>query len=282
MQPTENLLCCDQLVLNQSLKTVAYKGDALYLSPTSFDLLFHLMKKSPSVVSVDDLLKHVWVDKVVNRETVKQQIKTLRDQLGDAASMIESVRGFGYQIKSSEVGVAELKNRNTRHIQVLKKVWMLLPILLIIFGLNWYANLGSKPHLTLPLKTATLPFKLLDSDDQDLVFLLQDELTTMMSKQEDVKATSVSALDHAEYKKYSLQEYADILNVDVLFEGSIQEQSTGYQVNVRMVWTQTSMAVWRDSLIIEEKNRGLLLSKTINSLQSFIQKKVAHIKSKSS
>ncbi len=282
MQPIENLLCCDQLVLNQSLKTVEYRGKALYLSPTSFDLLFHLMRQAPSVVSVDELLKLVWVDKVVNRETVKQQIKTLRDQLGEAAVLVESVRGFGYQIKSSEVGLAKLKQHGKKRRYIIKNVWMLLPILLIIFSLNGYLNLGSRLNLSLPLKTATLPFKLLDSDDQDLVLLLQDELTSMMSKQEDVKAISVSALEHAEYKNYSLQEYADMLNVDVLFEGSIQEQHTGYQVNVRMVWTQTSMAVWRESLNIEEKNRELLLAKTSDSLQSFIQKKVAHIKSKSS
>jgi|GEM_PF-4647152 len=279
MPTAENLLRCDQLMLDKALKMVTYKDQSISLSPTSFDLLSHLMQQAPKVVSVDELLEYVWTDKVVNRETVKQQIKSLRDQLGTAAGMIESVRGFGYQIKSPPVKTETFEPKD-KPLYTKKVAWLVFPIILMLAGIFWYTNYESKTSWTLPLRTATMPFKLLDSKDQDLVLLLQDELTSMMSKQKDVKAISVSALEHANYKNYSLQEYADFLNVDVLFEGSIQEQSTGYQVNVRMVWTKTSIAIWRDTLSIEEKDRELLLSKTREALQSFIQKKVKYIKSK--
>ncbi len=276
MLETEHLLSCNGLQLNKSLKTVEYKGSAKHLSPNSFELLAFLMQNSPSVVSVDELLTEVWNNKVVNRETVKQQIKTLRDQLGVAGGMIESVRGFGYQIKP-------LSQDNTNLETTSPVKWPILGVafvgLLAVIAILWSSN-QPKTKLQLPLKTAVLPFKLLDSSDQDLVLLLQDELTNMLSRQADVRAISISAIEHAEYENYNAEEFASQLDVDMLFEGSIKAGSDGYQVSVRMVWTQNSVAVWRENIRIEDKDRQRLVNQTRDILRNFIQKKVSYIKNK--
>ncbi len=279
MPSAENILCCGRLSLNQALKTVEFGGETINLSPNSFELLAHLLQQSPAVVSVEELLATVWHGKVVSRETVKQQIKALRDQLGDAAFMVESVRGFGYQIKAPEAttSAASELDKDFRLYRIRWAALLAITVIGALFGLGY---LQQKPSIELPLKTATLPFKLLDSTDQDLVLLLQDELTNMLSRQEDVRAIAISAIEHAKYQNYSTEAYAEQLDVDMLFEGSIQEHSAGYQVSVRMVWTQNSVAVWRDNIIIEGKDRQHLVSQTRDTLRDFINKKVAYIKTR--
>ena len=272
MTPAEQVIQCGPLVLNQALKTVTFKDQNISLSPTSFDLLAHLMQQAPAVVSVDQLLDQVWQQKVVNRDTVKQQVKSLRDQLGEAASLVESVRGFGYQINAP----AQAKQSKSKHYN--KWILGFVTVLLVVAGLVYQQ---SRPAMMLPLKTATLPFKLIDSNDQDLVLMLQDDLTNMLARQTDVRAIAVSALEHADEQKYSPKEYAQNLNVDVMFEGSIRELDSGYQVNVRMVWTHNSVAVWRDNIDVAAKDRQLLVAETTEALRTFINKKVAYIKRKS-
>lgn len=279
MPDSGQILRCDKLLLNKALKTVEFEDQIVNLSPTSFELLSQLMQQAPSVVSVDELLKKVWNNKVVNRETVKQQIKSLRDQLGDAALMIESVRGFGYKIKSQDqLNINQLAAQKSLVKQPF--IWVVVIGLFIMAGFLWYEFTSPKSKLKLPLKTAILPFKLLDSEDQDLVLLLQEDLTNMMSRQQDVKAISISAIEHAKYKNYSMEEYADQLDVDMLFEGSIHESTDGFAVNVRMVWTQNSIAVWRETISVEGKDRKSMVTKTRNTIKIFIQKKVSYIRQK--
>ncbi len=272
MTSANQVIQCDHLVLNQALKTVTYKDQKLSLSPTSFELLTHLMLKAPAVVSVDQLLEQVWQKKVVSRDTVKQQVKSLRDQLGEAATLIESVRGFGYQIKTTTHTVS---GKTWQH----RKWWFVGMAVLVIMAAVLYHYL-TRPTMTLPLETATLPFKLIDSNDQDLVVMLQEELTQMLARQADVRAIAVSALEHADEQKYSPKEYAQHLNVDVMFEGSVRELDEGYQVNMRMVWTHNSVAVWREHIDVAAKDRELLVAETTEALRSFIIKKVAYIKRK--
>ncbi len=278
---SEQILSCGQLSLNKALKKVEYNGQSLNLSPNSFELLAHLMQQSPAVVSVDELLAEVWHNKVVNRETVKQQIKALRDQLGAAASLVTSVRGFGYQIKPPEDTTVAAEQDLARDFRLYRIRWVVVLVVAVIGVLFWLGYAGKNSSIQLPLKTATLPFKLLDSTDQDLVWLLQEELTNMLSRQADVRAISISAVEHAKYQNYSSAEYAEQLDVDMLFEGSIQESETGYEVSVRMVWTKNSVAVWRDNITIAGKDRQQVVSQTRDTLRDFINKKVTYIKSKS-
>ncbi len=271
MTATDSIIQCGPLVLNQALKTVTYQGQNISLSPTAFELLAHLMAQAPAVVSVDQLLAQVWPQKVVNRDTVKQQVKTLRDQLGEAAVLIQSVRGFGYQINTSQ----------TKHQPDSKRRgWLaaLVVFMLLLTAVSGWWYTASRPTMVLPLETATLPFKLIDSADQDLVVMLQEELTQMLSRQSDVRAIAVSALAHADDQQYSPKEYAQHLNVDVMFEGSIRELADGYAINVRMIWTHNSVAVWREHIEVAVKDRELVVSETREALRTFINKKVAYIK----
>ena len=77
------------------------QGDAVKLGPTEFKLLQYLMKHPERVHSRGQLLDKVWGDHVfIEERTVDVHIKRLREALGDAGSMIETVRGAGYRLSA--------------------------------------------------------------------------------------------------------------------------------------------------------------------------------------
>ncbi len=86
------------LLLDSATHRVAFNEQMLKLGPTEFKLLQFLMNHPERVHSRSQLLDRVWGDHVYLEErTVDVHIKRLRETLGEAASMIETVRGAGYR-----------------------------------------------------------------------------------------------------------------------------------------------------------------------------------------
>lgn len=87
------------LSLDAATHRVAFDGRALKLGPTEFRLLHYLMKHAERVHSRAQLLDKIWGDHVfIEERTVDVHIKRLREALGCASPMIETVRGTGYRI----------------------------------------------------------------------------------------------------------------------------------------------------------------------------------------
>ena len=87
------------LSLDAATHRVAWDGDPVKLGPTEFKLLHYLMTHPERVHSRGQLLDKVWGDHVfIEERTVDVHIKRLRESLGDAGGMIETVRGAGYRL----------------------------------------------------------------------------------------------------------------------------------------------------------------------------------------
>ena len=88
-----------ELVLDAATHRVTFQGNALKVGPTEFKLLHYLMKHSERVHSRSQLLDKVWGDHVfIEERTVDVHVKRLREALGAAGVMIETVRGAGYRL----------------------------------------------------------------------------------------------------------------------------------------------------------------------------------------
>ena len=86
------------LQLDPTTHRVHFAGQALKLGPTEFKLLHHLMRNAERVHSRGQLLDKVWGDHVyIEERTVDVHVKRLREALGEAAAMVETVRGAGYR-----------------------------------------------------------------------------------------------------------------------------------------------------------------------------------------
>ena len=89
------------LMLDAATHRVTLNGQELKIGPTEFKLLHFFMKHPERVHSRGTLLDRVWGDHVfIEERTVDVHVKRLREGLGAAGSMIETVRGAGYRLSA--------------------------------------------------------------------------------------------------------------------------------------------------------------------------------------
>ena len=95
------------LVLDAATHRTTYQGQELKLGPTEFKLLNYLMAHAERVHSRASLLDKVWGDHVfIEERTVDVHVKRLREALGAASVMVETVRGAGYRLTKAAVAPA--------------------------------------------------------------------------------------------------------------------------------------------------------------------------------
>jgi two-component system phosphate regulon response regulator PhoB len=86
---------------------VFVEGKEIHLSVIEMRLLTYLVEHRGRLCSRDDLLEDVWGYKPdVSTRTVDTHIKRLRDKLGAAGPLLETVRGVGYRLSDAHAVVA--------------------------------------------------------------------------------------------------------------------------------------------------------------------------------
>ena len=86
------------LVIDVEGHQVSLSGRTLPLTATEFKLLVLLFQRRGRVQTRDELLNVVWgYDYMGYGRTVDAHIKRLREKLGEASVMVETVRGVGYR-----------------------------------------------------------------------------------------------------------------------------------------------------------------------------------------
>jgi two-component system phosphate regulon response regulator PhoB len=90
------------LVLDAATHRITYQTQELKLGPTEFKLLHYLMTHAERVHSRSQLLDKVWGDHVfIEERTVDVHVKRLREALGPAGGLVETVRGAGYRLTAN-------------------------------------------------------------------------------------------------------------------------------------------------------------------------------------
>ena len=98
-EPSGTVVVVAGLALDGSTHRVTYRDQPLKVGPTEFRLLQYLMNKPERVHSRAQLLDQVWGDHVfIEERTVDVHVKRLREALGDAGVLVETVRGAGYRV----------------------------------------------------------------------------------------------------------------------------------------------------------------------------------------
>ena len=99
----ERVLRVGDLAVDVVDRVVHVAGRNVDLTPREFTLLVLLARNAGRVVSRGDILAHVWrLTRDPGSNLVEVNIKNLRVKLGAAAPSLETVRGAGYRLASSE------------------------------------------------------------------------------------------------------------------------------------------------------------------------------------
>jgi two-component system alkaline phosphatase synthesis response regulator PhoP len=96
----EEVLSIGKITLSDKEHLVIVNGEKVVLTFKEFEILKFFMSNPGIVFSRDKLLSEVWeIDYLGESRTVDMHIKTLRQKLGDAGALIETVIGVGYKME---------------------------------------------------------------------------------------------------------------------------------------------------------------------------------------
>ncbi len=95
----DKLFTAGSLAVNVKRRAVTVDGEPVILTYKEFELLCYLLENRGVVLSRDQILTKIWdYNYSGETRTVDVHIRTLRQKLGDAGALIETVRGVGYRL----------------------------------------------------------------------------------------------------------------------------------------------------------------------------------------
>ena len=111
-EPVVQAVTVAGLGLDPGTHRVTFEGQSLKLGPTEFKLLHYFMGSVERVHSRSQLLDKVWGDHVyIEERTVDVHVKRLREALGPAGAMVETVRGAGYRLTAKPEWVSSAADK---------------------------------------------------------------------------------------------------------------------------------------------------------------------------
>ncbi len=95
----DKLFTAGSLAVDVKRRAVTVDGEPVILTYKEFELLCYLLENRGVVLSRDQILTKIWdYNYSGETRTVDVHMRTLRQKLGDAGALIETVRGVGYRL----------------------------------------------------------------------------------------------------------------------------------------------------------------------------------------
>jgi two-component system phosphate regulon response regulator PhoB len=99
-----SVVAAGPIVVDRAAYTASVNGKDLELTATEYRLLAVLIERRGRVQSRARLLQDVWdANPDIQTRTVDMHVQRLRAKLGQAADLVETVRGVGYRIKKDSL-----------------------------------------------------------------------------------------------------------------------------------------------------------------------------------
>lgn len=99
-QPKSETLRLGSLIIDDGAHRVTVSGEEILLTNKEYQTLYTLMRHPGQVFTRDKLLNAVWgYDFDGETRTVDVHMRSLRQKLGTAGALVETVRGVGYRIR---------------------------------------------------------------------------------------------------------------------------------------------------------------------------------------
>ncbi|HEX8942033.1 MAG TPA: response regulator transcription factor [Gemmatimonadaceae bacterium] len=98
-----DILMIGPITIDRAEHRVSVDAHPVDLTPTEYKLLLTLAERRGRVQGRAHLLETVWeAAPDIQTRTVDMHVQRLRSKLGDSGDLIETVRGFGYRLKSGQ------------------------------------------------------------------------------------------------------------------------------------------------------------------------------------
>jgi transcriptional activator of cad operon len=228
-------------------------------------LLVRLAEHAGEVVSIDDLLEHVWTGVVVTPDSVYQAVTSLRRLLGDDSkhpTYIATVPRLGYRMVASvapwvgetvspaadAAGARRAPRRGSLRAAGAGLTLAFILAILIYgrFGSGMRASTAQEAQITV----AVLPFLDLTSQSMDQEYFadgMTEELIDRLSKIRGLRVPPPTSSFYFKNKKASVSDIAKALGVAYILDGSLRQSGPTMRVAARLVRADNGFVVWSET-----------------------------------
>lgn len=266
-----------KFVLDPNEKTLFSDGVPLHLPAKEFDTLVLFVEHNRKALSKDEMISAVWQDAFVEESNLAKQISRLRKILNtNGEEYIETLPKHGYRFSADlrrTYPVVEepvfLEKRAVKRVTFaveneIEDHPLALPPKskraitgfqgFVAFGL--FALLGTgiwslnRPTSLQPAKIdslAVLPLKSLDAGDNYLGLGIADAVIRRISQTGELTVRPTSAVRRYLTEETDALAAARELNVDAVFEGTVQRADDRLRVSVNLLRTGDGKSLWSDS-----------------------------------
>lgn len=276
--PNTTLLRIGDWCVDPRSGEVSRDGETTRLEARTMRLLLHLANHPGEVVSIDDLLKHVWAGSIVTSDSVYQAVTSLRRILGDdpkRPTYIATVPRLGYRLVATVGPWADQILEPTAATQmqesgsVLSKptappthglrssailIWGgAATLCLVLVGALWYGNVwnGKQPApaavARVPERSiAVLPFLDLTEamDEEPFADGMTEELINRLSRIPTFMVPTPTASFYFKGKQLPVAALAESLRVAYVLDGSVRKSGTRLRVAARLVRADDGYITW--------------------------------------
>jgi TolB-like protein/DNA-binding winged helix-turn-helix (wHTH) protein len=282
-QPAGTTLLIGDWRVNPASGKISRDGQDVRVEARTMRLLIRLADRAGEVVSIDDLLEHVWAGVVVTPDSVYQAVALLRRLLGDdpkQPTYIATVPRLGYRMVAtvtpwvdrtvapplSAAALAEstLAPANAGESTASRRrgAWTLITAgaalcLVLVVGLHFYGKVGSNVHAaSAPVATparnsvAVLPFLDLTSESMDQEYFadgMTEELIGRLSKIPGLRVPPPTSSFYFKGRKVAIADIAKSLGVAYVLDGSLRKSGPTMRVAARLVRADSGFVIWSET-----------------------------------
>jgi transcriptional activator of cad operon len=260
--------------VNPASGQISREGQSIRVEARTMRLLICLADRAGDVVSIDDLLEHVWSGVIVTPDSVYQAVALLRRLLGDdpkQPAYIATVPRLGYRMVACvspwvDQAIAPPTHAMANHAGSTgghnRQVWTVISAgaalaLALIVGFVLYGKVGgnvraaSTPAAALGQNSvAVLPFLDLTSESMDQEYFadgMTEELIDRLSKIPGLRVPPPTSSFYFKGKKVPIADIAKSLGVAYVLDGSLRKSGSTMRVAARLVRADSGFVVWTET-----------------------------------
>jgi transcriptional activator of cad operon len=281
--PSARTLRIGDWCVNPASGEISRNGETARLEVRTMLLLLCLAERAGEVVSIDDLLNHVWSDVTVSPDSVYQAVASLRRQLGDdpkQPTYVATVPRLGYrmvaqvspwvdgrvaaQIPEPKTPASRTKNaREMGHPGLFFSAgfrWAtgaVLGVALVVFLVFQFRGKlpisgpsASAAGAAQPQKSiAVLPFLDLSEGMKEEEFAdgMTEELIDKLSKIPGLQVPSPTSSFYFKGKQIPVADIARTMGVVYVLDGSVRISGARLRVAARLVRAEIGYVIWSET-----------------------------------
>jgi transcriptional activator of cad operon len=280
-RPTTTLLRIGPWRVNPASGQMSKDGETARLELRTLRLLLCLAEHPGEVVSIDDLLTHVWSEVTVSPDSVYQAVASLRRLLGDdpkQPTYIETVPRLGYRMvapvtpcadepvaqpaparaSDSEPPIAAASHATVPgpHLRggfmwAAAALCLALAASLLFLGKVATTDRSPSPAAALPPQKsiAVLPFLDLTEGMSQEPFAdgMTVELINKLSKVPGLQVHAPTSRSSLKGKRITINDIAKMLGVAHVIDGSVRKSGDRLRVSARLIRADDEYVVWSES-----------------------------------